>query len=250
MQDWVAGLAPRNLRSAVAFFVAIEIMVAAMVVIMVRLIFPDPWAVMHLCLISGLVISTPVVGLLLAILRHQSVLQDRLAELATTDMLTGLPNRRAFLRTLAPDGRFLRAGVLVLADADHFKRINDTYGHEVGDACLRAIAGALRRSLSDRDMAARYGGEEFALFYDGAGAANLDRLERAICGPIAIRTPEDAALVPIDLSVTLSAGAFFLKVGQQSIEAYREADRALYSAKSGGRAQLAVAAPSPSSMSA
>ena len=180
------GLAPRNLRSAIAVFMAIEIMVVAMVFGMVLLIFPDPWAVMHLCVISGLVISAPVVGLLLAMLRHQSILQDKLAELATTDMLTGLPNRRAFLRAVAPEGQFVRAGLLVLADADHFKKINDTYGHDVGDACLRAIAGVLRLSLSDKDIVARYGGEEFALFYDGASLSHLEALEREICGPISI----------------------------------------------------------------
>ncbi|MBM1278405.1 GGDEF domain-containing protein [Ponticoccus sp. SC6-36] len=221
----------------IAAFVGIEIMVVVMVYVVVLLLFPDPWAVMHLCIISGLVISAPVVGLLLAILRNQSALQDKLAEIATTDMLTGLPNRRAFLSAVAPDGHFARAGILVLADADHFKRINDTYGHDVGDACLRAIAEALRKTLSDVDIAARYGGEEFVMFYDGADATRLDQLARTICAPIRIA---DAGL-PEGLSLTLSAGALITDAGQPTISAYRDADRALYRAKSEGRARMVAA---------
>lgn len=148
--------------------------------------FEDPLDEIHLTALTALVISGPIVWLMLSSLRHQRKLQDDLVRLATTDMLTGLPNRRAFLDRVAPGGRFANSGALILADADHFKRINDGLGHDMGDVCLQALAARLTELLSQGDVAARYGGEEFAMFCIDASEGYLQALEARLCSPIEV----------------------------------------------------------------
>lgn len=93
---------------------------------------------------DGAIVGTPFVILSLALVGHLDRLQAKLLRLATTDMLTGLPNRRAFLDGIAGDDQLRQRGALLMIDLDHFKRINDSYGHQVGDICLRAAADFLR----------------------------------------------------------------------------------------------------------
>jgi diguanylate cyclase (GGDEF)-like protein len=186
---------------------------------------------------TALAISGPIVWLMLSSLRHQRKLQDELLRLATTDVLTGLPNRRAFLEQVAPAGRFAQSGALVLADADHFKRINDTLGHDVGDLCLQALAARLTGLLAQGDVAARYGGEEFALFCPDATDDSLRGLETRLCHPVDVEIGDDGASV----SVAMSAGAVLAERGASSIDAYRIADNALYEAKASGREKLVIA---------
>ncbi|MDX2088778.1 MAG: diguanylate cyclase [Kofleriaceae bacterium] len=156
----------------------------------------------------------------------------RLAELADTDELTGLPNKRALrtrLAQLSLEGARGRKFAIAVADVDYFKRINDTYGHAVGDQVLAAVAAALRANTRAVDLVGRFGGEEFVVLYadvDEATAAMLaERLRLAIK---AIETP-----VGVTCSFGVSANNGELASnGDRVLEA---ADAALYRAKHAGR---------------
>ena len=84
---------------------------------------------------------------------------------ASTDTLTGLLNRRSFSEQVASIPQLMHPVAMAMADLDHFKRLNDTYGHETGDRALRLFARVLRDSLRQSDMVSRYGGEEFAIAF-------------------------------------------------------------------------------------
>ena len=144
--------------------------------------------------------------------------------LADTDPLTGLLNRRAFLSRAI--GRAGEQTLLVL-DIDHFKRVNDTIGHDGGDEVLRVVARALRAAVPPGGLVARFGGEEFAVVTDSAGAVPaVDLLD-------ALR----AARMPFDVTVTASVGACTGPLGREADwkAMYRRADQALFAAKAAGR---------------
>lgn len=179
-------------------------------------------------------ISLPFVILTMAVLHRQWQLQQILSTLATTDMLTGLPNRRAFMAratsALERDG----TGVLLLLDADHFKRINDRWGHGAGDAALVAIGGHLRAVLRSDDILGRLGGEEFAAFLPSILPDEAAHLGQRLCAPIAVAGFAEG------LSVTLSVGAASACDGSSLDRLMARADRSLYRAKSEGRARMHV----------
>lgn len=157
--------------------------------------------------------------------RDQARAHERAARrLADTDPLTGLFNRRALL-----DQAVGRSGpqTLILADIDHFKRINDTLGHDEGDEVLRGFAQALIDTLPPGTLAARIGGEEFALLTDADHAPDAEVLLKRL------RT----ATYPAGLKVTASLGLCtgLLQDEEDWRRLYREADQALFAAKNGGR---------------
>lgn len=190
-------------------------------------------------------LSAPFAALLFGLVTYLDRLQRQLARLASTDVLTALPNRRAFMdRTQqALDGG--ASGVLIILDADHFKRINDTYGHAVGDACLVAIADHLRRCLTPPDLIGRIGGEEFAAFLPDRTIQDSFPSDAALTGPIHVRCDADGAT----LEVTLSAGAAPASKDGALETILHFADRAFYQAKSNGRARIEIwAEPLPSDL--
>jgi diguanylate cyclase (GGDEF)-like protein len=160
--------------------------------------------------------------------RDEAREQEMLARLlADSDPLTGLMNRRSFLREAIgrPDRH-----VLVLVDIDHFKRVNETLGHDGGDQVLRVFADALRQAVPAGALIARIGGEEFAVL----GSASATAM------PETILTQIRAAAMPFDLAVTASLGS---ECGTIVDEAdwkrlYRRADDALFAAKRAGRDRL------------
>jgi diguanylate cyclase (GGDEF)-like protein len=119
-------------------------------------------------------------------------------------------------------------------DADHFKRINDQWGHAAGDACLSAIAERLRACLRPGDLVGRLGGEEFAVFLPSVTAEDAVRVGERLCQAVAV----EAEGIEDGLTVTLSAGAAL--GGRPFDQLMRQADAALYQAKAQGRARLVV----------
>ncbi len=156
---------------------------------------------------------------------------------ALSDPLTGLANRRAFDRAVE---EFFASSedkadtALLLIDIDHFKDVNDTYGHVLGDKVLRAIAHTLQSNIKGRDLAARLGGDEFAVLLrhtEGAGAARLaEQLCTAIHAGRLLRDGKaQAGAVSVSIGLTLH------QQGDDAQSLYARADRALYAAKGEGR---------------
>ena len=169
-------------------------------------------------------------------------LGERLRRQAGTDELTALLSRRALLERAARWSEGVRARgrlpVLMLIDVDHFKRINDTRGHDAGDVVLRALAQRMRGQLRRETLLGRYGGEEFLALVDAQDAeealAVAGRLRAAVAAtPFAI----GEALLP----VTVSVGVAPWPDGVDVAQAIARADRALYAAKHGGRDRVVAA---------
>jgi len=164
--------------------------------------------------------------------------QDRLQFEATHDGLTGLANRRAVLEHLEKElDRHLRTGEpvgLIMADADHFKKINDVYGHGVGDEVLRELARRMKCVLRRYDTAGRYGGEEFLVVLPNCDAQNTEAGAERLRASVAQQPVlTSAGMVP----VTMSMG-FIATTGMQDSDSttlLRLADEALYRAKENGR---------------
>jgi len=163
---------------------------------------------------------------------------------AETDALTGLSNRRAFDQRLAALAREAAASgqplAMILIDIDHFKSVNDRFGHPVGDALLRRTASTLNATLREHGRAARFGGEEFAVLLPGLRVAEAlavaEALRHAVEGQsLALRT------TGIKLGdVTVSLGLAMLRPGDDELRLTERADAALYRAKQEGRNRCCV----------
>ena len=160
---------------------------------------------------------------------------------ATTDQLTGVLNRQASLRQLAGELdrsiRYDRPVTVALADIDHFKRVNDTYGHAAGDIVLRHVAQLMRGDLRSNDIIGRYGGEEFLIVLaetDIEDAALVSEKLRRLVGRSPVSLPDGEELaVTISIGVVAGSGQ-----GLRLDTMTRDADTALYAAKSLGRDQI------------
>lgn len=168
---------------------------------------------------------------------------NRLEELSSTDQLTGLYNRRFVMERLVEEhARFQRSGqtyAVVMLDLDHFKKVNDTYGHAVGDDVLREVAQRLRQSVRSTDTLARVGGEEFLLLLpmndvDGA-LVHAGRIRKRICAE-PISTPAASIALTVSLGV-----AEVLPADANASSVVSRADAALYSAKAAGRNRVECA---------
>jgi diguanylate cyclase (GGDEF)-like protein/PAS domain S-box-containing protein len=165
---------------------------------------------------------------------------EKLRVLANTDTLTGIANRRHFLEQvefeLARTDRFHNPGALIMLDLDYFKRINDTYGHPVGDAVLRHFTATAQHRLRKIDLLGRLGGEEFGIFLPGTDAqgamAFADKLRAHIEA-----TPAPSDKGPIKFTVSMGVAEFDPEDSALEKLLVR-ADIALYRAKEGGRNQV------------
>jgi diguanylate cyclase (GGDEF)-like protein len=171
--------------------------------------------------------------------------EARYQRLASIDSLTGLTNRRRFLelagQELARSRRYGSNLALVVADLDHFKRINDEHGHLIGDQALAHAARVLAGAIRDVDTIARHGGEEFAILLpmtDEAGAAEVaERCTRRLADTPLIADGIGPIRVTASMGVAACAGASCGSID----ELLRAADAALYRAKQGGRDRVALA---------
>jgi diguanylate cyclase len=168
---------------------------------------------------------------------------QRIEELASHDDLTGLLNRRSFMTLLeAERQRFLRTGQIFcvgILDIDHFKSVNDRYGHQVGDAVLKEFSRVAAACVRGSDVFARYGGEEFIVLLTApstveAAERALDRLRRAV------ESNRWEEITP-GRAVTLSAGIACALPNEAVEQIISRADHALYAAKEGGRNRVVCA---------
>ncbi|RUO63695.1 sensor domain-containing diguanylate cyclase [Pseudidiomarina insulisalsae] len=167
---------------------------------------------------------------------------EKLRKLATTDSLTGLLNRRALFRQAEKlKQRALRHGqklAVVMIDLDHFKKVNDEYGHATGDEVLKNLAEKIQQHVREVDLAARSGGEEFTLVLDGSSEADGKKVVRRLADKF--RSHEFSADGET-FSVTLSAGVVQWNLDESFDKAVDQADDLLYEAKEKGRDQVVAA---------
>ncbi|GAA0387997.1 hypothetical protein GCM10009530_43850 [Microbispora corallina] len=194
--------------------------------------------------VCGLNLALLLLVLPPVVLLQRSLLHAQLQAAARTDPKTGLLNAAAWQREADTEIiRAQRTGVplaLVLVDIDHFKRVNDTYGHLVGDQVLIQVATTLRSQLREYDVVGRFGGEEFVVLLPGADVTEArrvaERLRRRV-GRMAVSAEQ--AMV----TVTVSAGVAIMNVhGEDLIELLAAADLALYRAKELGRDRICLPA--------
>ncbi|MEM6987201.1 MAG: GGDEF domain-containing protein [Pseudomonadota bacterium] len=178
-------------------------------------------------------------------LRQITQLNHELQHIIARDKLTDVSTRDHFFAALAaqPD----REGVCLMVDIDHFKRVNDTHGHLVGDKVIARVAGQLRRSVRTDDIVCRFGGEEFAIFLADADGQHAREVSERIHQSIKNRSRgrDDG-----HVEVTVSIGGSNVKPARLAESALHEADQALYQAKHNGRNQTVFAPPEPTDSAA
>ena len=171
-----------------------------------------------------------------AMTRSLSARSETLEHAALTDGLTGMQNRRYFddaLREYIVEFRRIGKPVgLMILDLDHFKKVNDTHGHNVGDEALKAVANCLRTMTRYHDVVARLGGEEFAVVAPNMDVEMLERFAERIRKAIAATT---VMAGEVRLKVTASVGLAVWDGKEAAEEFFRRADRQLYEAKRQGR---------------
>ena len=166
---------------------------------------------------------------------------DYTYKLATTDGLTNLYNHRYFQEHLTKcmkkankdNTRF----ALILIDIDHFKKFNDTYGHQAGDEVLRQVGQTLRKAVKARDLVARYGGEEMVIILDNAHTEAALKAANRICQTIAEKKFELAEKLAVTVTISLGVSVYPID-GKNSTELIEFADQGLYRAKHNGRNQV------------
>ena len=197
---------------------------------------------------AGLHLLGPCFVLAVAWLSRQSardlLRMAALEEAALTDPLTGLANRRHFDKRLDEGVRLSRRAAvslsLITIDIDHFKRINDTYGHAAGDLVLKSVARALVSNGRGSDTVCRVGGEEFMIIVLGLGRHAVVGLAERL--RLAVKETAVAISKSCDVMVTVSLGIATLGPVDSSDFLARSADAALYAAKHAGRDRVRVAA--------
>lgn len=179
----------------------------------------------------------PCVAWIVVNITRRKQLEERLKTLAETDELTGLYNRRVFLQRaaeeLARGHRYGQPLHLALIDLDHFKLINDQFGHPVGDALLKHVSCQLQMQLRESDLLARIGGEEFAILLPSTGAEQAVELMRRLQAQIrAYPLDLHDTLLPITFSVGITG---LQPLDQDPSDLLKRVDRMLYHAKNQGR---------------
>ncbi len=193
--------------------------------------------------IIPVILAMPFFFLLLSKMRELAIAHQELMSLASTDVLTSCLNRRAFTAMVdaylekAKHGGVPGEGALMIADIDHFKQINDRFGHDKGDEALRLVAHTMCEAVRAPDLVGRVGGEEFGVFVPGADAVRStalgERIRLAVQGldfrPAGRRYP-----------ISVSVGGALFGQGASFNDIYQIADRHLYAAKRNGRNRVCI----------
>ena len=194
---------------------------------------------------------TDMRGRLVALTRELSGINASLREQSAQDALTGIPNRRSFDTAFEQEwNHATRSGkplALILADVDHFKRYNDTYGHQQGDECLKAVAGAMRQAARRKvDMVARYGGEEFAMLLPDTPAVSALLVAGRVLEVVrALHLPHSTSSTSGHVTISLGVCATVPRPELRPEQLVKITDKALYEAKSKGRNQAVLLAFNP-----
>lgn len=167
----------------------------------------------------------------------------QLEHLSATDPLTGAYNRRGFLQRLNEEigraDRFEQPLCVILLDVDHFKRVNDAHGHQVGDEVLLKLGQTVARTVRGSDVFGRWGGEEFILMVPQEDLANAELIAEKL------RTEVAATAMAENVAVTISLGVSRYRRGEAAVDLIARADQALYAAKAGGRNRTVVMQQDP-----
>ncbi|MFC4625069.1 GGDEF domain-containing protein [Daeguia caeni] len=196
--------------------------------------------VLMLCVAVPVVTACPVMTYLFILqnrlkrsYEHLQIVYSELQERSRIDQMTGVLNRESFFNMMRNARAEVEEGVLLAIDVDHFKRINDTYGHAVGDRALRHIAFILQNYTNKNGIVGRVGGEEFCIYIPHADADDGYQFARHLCAEV--------ERIPLIISehenyrMTISIGASQAFSGETNSQVLRRADRCLYKAKSAGR---------------
>jgi diguanylate cyclase (GGDEF)-like protein len=186
-----------------------------------------------------------ILGRSIGLASQNVFLLEKTEQLAITDSLTGLYNRRYFLERFNEEINRARLYddklTLTIVDIDHFKKVNDTYGHPAGDRVLNQLAHVLQQRLRETDFLARYGGEEFVMFFprtEMAAARQVIEDIRQIVSRQRFYLPDPGNYIQISISAGL-AGLSEAE-SRRSDDFLRRADTALYQAKNSGRNRVVV----------
>lgn len=219
---------------------SITAMACAIVAATVLLLYPREelqWE-MSLSLSLTAAISVPVTYFMGLKMRENVMLSERLQDMLDHDRLTNAVTRDYFFDQMrqAPTAE----GVALMVDIDHFKKVNDTYGHFAGDAVIKAVAGTMQDNLRPEDLVCRFGGEEFMIFLPDRdhdqGLQSAETL-RELVAEVAVMFGKQR------IGVTVSIGGSFKSARKTIDVAIREADAALYRAKDEGRDQTVFVTP-------
>lgn len=193
---------------------------------------------------EDMLLASAATAIVRVVLEHDAI-QRELARQARTDPLTGLLNRRSFLEEIPRRINRLDCeglpGTLMYLDLDYFKDLNDTHGHDVGDAALLLTATLLRNTVRPADLVARLGGDEFAVWLDGSdeltAAERAERLRIVAPGTFAEAMP----IMPRPLSMSIGISSRHAGGGEDLDSMMRRADKAMYEVKRAGRGHWCVA---------
>ena len=205
-----------------------------------------PWGLFSLSIVVVLlVLLMPLAGAsyhTLRAARRMQQLQDELEKLAHTDFLTGLDNRRHFMgqaeRELLRAQRYATQTAILMFDLDHFKAINDTYGHGNGDRVLRDVAHYVTRTLREADIIGRIGGEEFAILLPQADCAQAEEVAWRLCKGVADLVIDSEQGTPLRITISVGIAMAYPDEKAPLHNLLGQADRALYEAKNRGRNQV------------
>jgi diguanylate cyclase len=242
IRAWLVSWSLASLKRAALLFAIVLVGVEAMVVAYYwdagseRLTFE-----LAMSAVIATTVGLPVILYVVSQHERLRLLSERLTYLSSTDQMTGLLNRQTFVERLGMHfhgrGREKSCGVVAYVDADHFKRLNDRYGHALGDKVIQLLAQHIRGATRKGDLCGRLGGEEFGIFLAGASLEEAgtiaERLRRQV------NASERELAIP-GLSISVSIGIAAHKPGDSALQTMQEADRSLYAAKNEGRNAVVI----------
>ena len=227
----------RSIQSLIAFSCCVTLLALVLAQSLNYLLYPEEILERTLrgTTIIVLVVSIPISLFVGVNIRRNSLLGDELKRLLSRDRLTDVATRDFFFGKLKKDGDAY--GVSLMVDIDHFKTVNDTYGHPAGDVVIRHVAQILKENCRPMDIVCRFGGEEFVIFLQQATLETGNFIAERIRQQV----QEQPALAEgIEISVTVSIGGSLKEAAADVDASIKLADEALYRAKALGRNQIVV----------